>query len=66
MPVTVVSLVMYALLGMMSRLVPTLQVIFVAMPAQILVGLAVLGLTIGVIVERYAAFVADLVHRLGA
>ncbi len=66
MPITAVSLVMYALLGMMSRLVPTLQVIFVAMPAQILVGLAVLGLSIGVIVERYTAFVADLVHRLGA
>jgi len=57
---------LYAVLGIMSRLVPTLQVMFVAMPAQILIGLAVLGLSLGAIVEAYARFTADLVLQLGA
>jgi flagellar biosynthetic protein FliR len=66
MPITVAAVVLYGVLGMMSRLVPTLQVMFVAMPAQILIGLAVLGLSIGTIVELYARFTADLVLQLGA
>jgi flagellar biosynthetic protein FliR len=66
MPITVAAVVLYGVLGMMSRLVPTLQVVFVAMPAQILLGLAVLGLSIGAIVEVYARFTADLVMQLGA
>jgi flagellar biosynthetic protein FliR len=66
MPITVAAVLLYAVLGMMSRLVPTLQVMFVAMPAQILIGLAVLGLSLGAIVEVYARFTADLVLQLGA
>jgi len=66
MPITVAAVVLYGVLGMMSRLVPTLQVMFVAMPAQILIGLAVLGLSLGAIVELYARFTADLVVQLGA
>ncbi len=65
MPVTVASLVVYSVLGMMARLVPTLQVIFVAMPAQILIGLALLAVSMGAILEAYAGFVADLLFRLG-
>ena len=66
MPITVAAVVLYAVLGMMSRLVPTLQVMFVAIPLQILVGLAILGLSIGAIIEVYARFTADLVLQLGA
>lgn len=66
MPITVAAVLLYAVLGMMSRLVPTLQVMFVAMPLQILIGLAVLGLSLGAIVEVYARFTADLVVQLGA
>ncbi|MFP4126678.1 MAG: flagellar biosynthetic protein FliR [Alphaproteobacteria bacterium] len=66
MPITVVAVLLYAVLGMMNRLVPSLQVLFVAMPLQILIGLAVLGLSIGGIVEAYARFTADLVVQLGA
>jgi flagellar biosynthetic protein FliR len=66
MPITVAAVVLYAVLGMMSRLVPTLQVMFVAIPLQILVGLAILGLSLGAIVEVYARFTADLVLQLGA
>lgn len=65
MPVTVASIVLYVVLGMMSRLVPTLQVIFVALPAQILMGLAILGLAMGTILEAYAGFVAELLLTLG-
>jgi flagellar biosynthetic protein FliR len=66
MPITVAALVLYAVLGMMSRLVPTLQVMFVAIPVQILLGLAVLGVSMGAILEVYARFTADLVGKLGA
>jgi flagellar biosynthetic protein FliR len=66
MPITAAALALYAVMGMMSRLVPTLQVLFVAMPAQILIGLAILGLSIGVIVERFAGFTGELVRQLGA
>ncbi len=65
LPMTVASIVLYALLGMMNRLVPTLQVIFVAMSAQILVGLAILGVSLGAVIQLYADFVADLLLRLG-
>lgn len=66
MPITVVAVVFYGVLGMMSRLVPTLQVMFVALPAQIILGLAVLGLSVGAILELFAAFTGELVARLGA
>ena len=66
MPITIAAVVLYGVLGMMSRLVPTLQVMFVAIPVQILLGLAVLGLSLGAIVEVYARFTADLVTQLGA
>lgn len=65
LPMTVASVVVYAVLGMMSRLVPTLQVIFVAMPAQIMIGLVVVGLSLGAIIELHGAFVEDLLLRLG-
>jgi flagellar biosynthetic protein FliR len=48
-------------LGVLSRLMPQLQVFFLAMPLTILIGmlvlLAVLGVTMGVFVEDLAAFI---------
>ncbi len=66
LPMTAAAVVLYALLGMMNRLVPTLQVIFVALPAQILLGLGILGLTVAGIVQLFVAFVFDLNALLGA
>ncbi|MEO1089025.1 MAG: flagellar biosynthetic protein FliR [Pseudomonadota bacterium] len=66
MPMTAVALVLYAILGMMNRLVPTLQVIFVAMPVQIIIGLGLLGITLPAVIERFVAFAIDLTAVLGA
>ena len=46
-PVIMVALLLNAVLGVMNRLMPTLQVMFVAAPLQIMVGLVVLAASIG-------------------
>ncbi|TVQ36128.1 MAG: hypothetical protein EA356_06165 [Geminicoccaceae bacterium] len=66
LPMTAAALVIYALMGMMNRLVPTLQVIFVALPAQLLLGLGLLGLTVAGVVHLFIGFVHDLNLLLGA
>ena len=45
-PFLVLSTMIYIALALISRLMPTLQVFFVAMPAQVLVGLALLAVTL--------------------
>jgi flagellar biosynthetic protein FliR len=53
-------------LGVLSRLMPQLQVFFLAMPATILIGmlvlLAVLGVMMGLFVEDLGAFLKNFVH----
>ncbi len=41
-PFLVVALIVYAAMGLMSRLMPQMMIFFVALPAQILTGIAVL------------------------
>ena len=48
-PVILVALMLNAVLGVMNRLMPTLQVMFVAAPLQIVVGLIVLTASMGMI-----------------
>ena len=45
-PFLVYGLVFTGAMGLLARLMPTLQVFFVAMPAQLLIGLGLLALTI--------------------
>ncbi|HVO04537.1 MAG TPA: flagellar biosynthetic protein FliR [Candidatus Cybelea sp.] len=45
-PFLVYGLVFTAALGILARLMPTLQVFFVAMPAQLLIGLGLLAVTL--------------------
>lgn len=45
-PFVVVGLIFYLGLGLLGRLMPQMQVFFVAMPLQIAVGIIVLGLTL--------------------
>lgn len=66
MPITAAALIVYAILGMMNRLVPSLQVIFVALPAQILLGLGVLALTVAGIGHLFLAFTGEITAMLGA
>jgi len=54
-------------IGILSRLMPQLQVFFIAMPATILLGmlvfLAVIGVMMGVFVQDLGAFLRDLTAR---
>ncbi|MBO6782394.1 MAG: flagellar type III secretion system protein FliR [Alphaproteobacteria bacterium] len=48
LPILVVGMMIYLSMGLMARLMPQMQVFFIALPLQILVGFAVLAVTIGV------------------
>jgi flagellar biosynthetic protein FliR len=52
-PFVVVGLIFYLGLGLLGRLMPQMQVFFVAMPLQILVGLAVLFIALPVTVRWF-------------
>jgi flagellar biosynthesis protein FliR len=45
-PLLVYGLVFTGAMGLLARLMPTLQIFFVAMPAQLLIGLGLLALTV--------------------
>jgi flagellar biosynthetic protein FliR len=47
MPVVVVGVLIYVSMGLMARLMPQIQVFFIALPLQMLVAFAILALTIG-------------------
>jgi flagellar biosynthetic protein FliR len=53
-PIVLFSLLFYLLLGVLNRLMPSFQVLFVAMPLQITLSFAVVMLSIGVIIELAA------------
>ncbi len=47
MPVVVVGVMIYIAMGLMARLMPQIQVFFIALPLQMLVAFTILALTIG-------------------
>lgn len=47
MPVVLVGVMIYVAMGLMARLMPQMQVFFIALPLQILVAFTILALTIG-------------------
>jgi len=47
MPVVVVGVLIYVSMGLMARLMPQIQVFFIALPLQMLVAFAILALTVG-------------------
>lgn len=47
MPVTVVGVLIYVSMGLMARLMPQIQVFFIALPLQMLVAFTILALTVG-------------------
>ena len=53
-PVVLLSLLFYLLLGVLNRLMPSFQVLFVAMPLQIALALGVVMLSLGAVVELAA------------
>jgi len=58
-PFLVFGLVVYATLGLLSRLMPQLQVFFLAMPLSILSGFVLLMLVIGVMMSKFLDFFAE-------
>lgn len=62
-PFIVIGTTFYALLGLLARLMPQLQVFFLAMPLQILLGLVVLLITIQAIMMTFLADFSDGLAR---
>ena len=58
-PIIVFGLLIYALLGVLSRLMPQLQIFFLAMPINILTGFVLLMLFIGVMMTAFLDFFAE-------
>ena len=63
-PFLVVGTVFFAALGVLSRLVPQLQIFFVTLPVQILGGLAVLAATLVAIMSWFMDHFAEAALRL--
>jgi len=65
-PFIVVGLVFYLGIGVLARLMPQVQVFFIAMPIQIFLGFVVLALTVGAILAWFADRFPDFyTHALG-
>jgi flagellar biosynthetic protein FliR len=58
-PVVAVGFLVYAGLGVFNRLIPQLQVFFVAMPLTIVIGLFMMSITLGGIVTLFTAQLQD-------
>jgi flagellar biosynthetic protein FliR len=64
-PFLVFGLIIYAILGVLSRLMPQLQVFFLAMPINILAGFVLLMLVIGLIMSKFLDFFAAQMSLFG-
>jgi flagellar biosynthetic protein FliR len=64
-PFIVFGLLIYATLGVLSRMMPQLQIFFLAMPISILVGFVLLMLFIGVIMTTFLDFFAAQMRVFG-
>ncbi len=68
-PVIVFSLILNIAAGLIGRMMPTFQIFFVAAPINILIGLAVLALSLGVIglvwIDRYEAYARQFAGGAG-
>ena len=63
-PLIVYGLIFYLALGVLSRLMPQLQIFFIAMPANIMIGLFIFAISLGAIsavwLERMQRFATEL------
>lgn len=58
-PIVVIGLLLYYAGGVLSRLMPSVQVFFIIMPLQIFISLVVLMVAFGAIIMNYTEFFAD-------
>jgi flagellar biosynthetic protein FliR len=64
-PFLVFGLLIYAILGVLSRLMPQLQIFFLAMPINILTGFVLLMMFLGVMMSTFLDFFAAQMRLLG-
>lgn len=63
-PFFMIVLLMFVPIGVMSRLVPQLQVLIVMLPLQVLIGMALFGLTSSTILMFWSQRFDDSIHML--
>ena len=51
-------------LGVLSRLMPQMQVFFVGLPLSILIGFLILALVLGTMMGTFLSYVGDVLHAL--
>jgi flagellar biosynthetic protein FliR len=59
-PIVVIGLLLYYAGGVLSRLMPSVQVFFIIMPLQIFISLTILMVVFGAIIMNYTHFFADM------
>lgn len=47
LPIVIVGTIIYVAMGLMARLMPQIQIFFIALPVQIVLGFAILAITLG-------------------
>jgi len=63
-PFLVFGLLFSLALGLLSRMMPQMQVYFVGIPLSIMVGLVIFVLVIGAMMTTYLVYVEDVLHQL--
>lgn len=58
-PVVVIGLMLYYAAGVLSRLMPSMQVFFIIMPAQVMLSLFIMMAVFGAIITNFTHFFAD-------
>ncbi len=58
-PFILFSLMFFVTLGVVSRLMPQLQIFFIGLPVQILMGFTILVAILGTMIEVYTAYIED-------
>jgi flagellar biosynthetic protein FliR len=61
-PLLVYGIVFNVALGLSARLAPTIQVFFIAQPLNILLGIALFGVVLGVMISAFAAAMSDWIQ----
>jgi flagellar biosynthetic protein FliR len=63
-PFLVFGLLFNVALGLLARLMPQMQVFFVAMPLLIMAGLVIFVIVVGTMMSTYLVYVEDVLHQL--
>lgn len=64
-PLIAFGLIFYLGLGVLSRLMPQAQIFFIAMPLNIIIGFAILAISLGAMAMIWTARLEDFAATLG-